>query len=312
MFRSNSEAIFAAASLANAEQQDADLYEEDDGDAVIPVGYATSPVRAAPAPPVEQQEEEFLDGPYFGDMTGFMPPDLVAPDSPIDSLEPPVIEDEVRTHTMWKEACAALRWFGTLVMLPLEVQLQILGLLGPTTLLTLRKTCKFGMLIGEQDNLWERLLLRDFPGFAPEESTESKLSIYHDAYNTCIFGEARSIGFPMVHWKFAKNKVWKTMSPGQVWSFDSTHNRVRSPTFKYWTWSPGMNRLSMNNVAINFQPNVRRFSASDRTTHAIITTSTAQPPTMRLNCIFSNTMGWQITGKIPIPLLMVIIFNLDG
>lgn len=311
MFRSDSEAIFAAASLANAEQPDADLYEEDDGDAVIPVLYATSPVRAAPEPAVEVQEEEFLDGPYFGDMLALTPPDLVAPDSPLDSREPPVIEDKLKTHTMWKEACAALRWFGTLVVLPLEVQLQILGHLGATTLLTLRQTCKFGMLIGEQDSLWERLLIQDFPGLEPEESDASKLSIYCNAYYSCINGEARSIGYPMIHWKFSKNRIWRTTAPGQVWTFDPTNNRLRSPSFRFWNWHPGTNRLAMALVSLNFQPQVRRFYASDRTINAVITNSTVHPPTMRINCLFTTQMGWQITGKIPIPLLMVIVFNLD-
>lgn len=298
------------ASLANAEQQHMGLYEEEDQDTVVMVGYATSPTKEVVVKPEEVEEmiEEFVDD--FGDDIHVTLPNLTAPDLPIDQLEPPLIEFEVRTHKMWTEACSALRWFGTLVALPLEVQLQIVSLLGPTTLLTLRHTCKFGMLIGEQDKLWERLILQDFPGYEIGETEAPLMEIYQSLYHSCISGEARSMGFPSVHWKYAKNKLWKINAPHQVWTFDPRTNYMRSPSFKTWIWLPNGNRLIQGALSYSMLHN--RFLASDRPSSAMVSQRTAYPPTMRLACIGSGHFGWQITGKIPIPFLLVIVFNPDS
>lgn len=314
MLRSSSEAIFAATSLDNAEQLDADLYEEDeDAFAVIPVGYAASPVKEAPPPSVEGQEDDPFLVASLGDPIGLVPPELTVPDSPIDESEPPMIDTEMKTYTLWKEACTALRWFGSLAKLPLEVELQIFSLLGPTSLLKVRKTCKFGLLIAEQDELWQRLLIQDFPDVEFDRPEQSKMETYKEAYNGSVFGEARSIGFPMKQWKFSKNKIWLSSAPHQAWTFDPATSRLRSQSFNFYQWNPHMNRLlTPNMVSITYQPFGKRFFASDRATSAIITSSTAFPPTMRINCLNSATVGWTVQGKIPIPLLMVIIFGLES
>lgn len=310
---SSSEHGFVSKPLSNLEHPDPQLYrEEDDENQVVAVRYAASPERASSssAPNAEKSptlNDELLDMEFA---LSVAMEDSIGDECAEESSEAP--NEPNMDHTKWYETCATLRHLGTFARLPEEVQVSILELCGPTSLLRLRQTCPYGGLVGMQDRFWKKLFETDFEGaeIEPEEHG-SWMSLYQGAYSQYARGEARSTRFPPTCWKYAFGRMWRSTEPSRCWTFNTSSNIVRSPTFKTFSWNPTDNRLHGWNFAAYFNPTTLRFTSTSPMAHASILSQTAYPPKMYIQKSGAEFLGWHLTGRIPIPLLIIMIFAPD-
>lgn len=221
-------------------------------------------------------------------------------------------------HSMWKEACAALRYFGTFSRLPLDVQLIVLSLCGPTTLLRLGCTNMNGMLIGRQDTFWSALYESDFQSTHRllSEDAFSWMKCYREAFR--YFAQATimatQLGQLSSPWTYSRGVLFQHNSVSRRWIWNTAGKYILLPSMKMASWNEERQTLTVGQRRFTFLPVVNRFVSSDATRWAIMSIVNTLPPKSSVyitNRHVSAPKTLHIQGSIPIPMLMTVIFDIE-
>jgi hypothetical protein len=222
--------------------------------------------------------------------------------------------EKIPEHLMWKEACGALRHFGTFAILPLDVQIIILDYCGPTSLIRLSQVNENGRLIGKQDRFWERLFIADF--IYADHTTSEGISWkrkYQEAYNYCISAIVISTGTLSSIYRYDHSVMTLSSVPTRRWVWNPKQSNLFLPSMKYAMWRADCNQLISGQRRYTFFPNSGRLSSLDSPITGVITTDATFPPVQRIYTwtAFGPMANYMVRGTLPMPLLMAIIFNIE-
>ena len=292
-----------------------DIYDEDEDAAVeIPFALASLTVHK-PSNPSTPEKGPLSGDDGFYDLQLDQSPEYIGISNSFDLSGQASIESSPPLeHRMWKEAKTALRFCGTFSKLPLELQEVILDYCGPTTLLTWMQINPRTRFIAIQDRFWEKLYAADFPGAAPQstEPDASWLQNYRMAHRHCVSARITTTVSTYSGWHYERPLLYVSGIPRR-WQWIEKKNMILMPTFRSASWKPEANLLLFDSKSFFFDPSNGRFMSHDSPMTAQATLEASFPPVTKVNVWtrFGNLGQIIVTGTIPLPLLMCIIFRLE-
>lgn len=291
-----------------------DIYEEDEDASIeIPFSLASlttatppsSPPKASISAPKETSSSEVSDPPE----NGFKDPrhQFESPGELVIDF-PTIIE-----HRMWREAAGALRHFGVLSKLPIELQEVVLGFCGPTTLLKIMQINPYGHFVGKQDKLWEKLFFTDYPTGRRllRDQDASWMSNYRSAYYYDHNARILQIGNGFTNYIYSQSCV-KSIGAVTGWRWNPISKIVTTPSFRTAIWNEETGSLNMFGQIYSVDHKRSRISSLTNPMVGNIITSSDFPYAERIQLFtrHSTAGSIQITGKVPLPLLIALIFQL--
>lgn len=283
--------------------------EDDDASIVVPFQYADS---ARHSPSRVHQDESTSSSNHLSP-AAFSPSNWESP-----SVSPDTDEVALRlfyecSHLCWPEACGALRNFGSFSLLPLELQIVILEMCGPSTLLNIRRVSHFGRLIGVQDRFWQKLYIFDFSSPVPLlGSNVSWFKNYRHAYNceTTATIQVRAMGMLIQHYHYSHNILSNVTQPGKRWVYRPSSNVILLPTMATALWMPSNHQLRIWNSSWRYEVATKQFF-SGITMVATYLEQSHFPPASMVRGGPANSREILIKGRLPMPLLMVLVFAIE-
>lgn len=292
-----------------------DIYEEDE-DASIEVPFSlaslttatppSSPPKASISPPKETSNEEDSESPenQFTD-----PRHQFESSSELIIDSPAILE-----HRMWREAAGALRHFGVFSKLPIELQEVVLGFCGPTTLLKIMQINPYGHFVGKQDKLWEKLFFTDYPTGRRlvREQDASWMSNYRSAYYYDHNARILQITNGFSNYNYSHNCI-KPLGSTSGWRWNPLTRTITTPSFRTAIWNEESRTLHMFGQVFTIDAKRTRISSISSPMVGTVIPSTSFPHSERVQLYSRHTSAGyiQITGKVPTPLLIAFVFQLQ-